>query len=164
VDLLRPGFEEWYRQEHDALVRSLLVIAGDREVAGDAVAEAFSRALARWDHVRSLGNPTGWVYRVALNHLRRRGRRAALEARLLRRHPAATMTAPAEVVPELWAAISRLPLRQREAIALRYVGDRSEREVAEAMGIAEGTASATLAAARRRLAGALEHLEGAPWT
>ena len=58
--------------------------------------------------------------------------------------------------PEVWAAVRRLPRRQREAIALRYVLDLSELQVAAAMGVAEGTASATLAAARRALAAALE--------
>jgi len=35
---------------------------------------------------------------------------------------------------------------------LRYVAELSEQEVAAAMGVAEGTASATLSSARRHLA------------
>ena len=45
--------------------------------------------------------------------------------------------------------------RQRTAVALRYVLDLPEADVARIMGIARGTASATLATARRRLAAAL---------
>jgi RNA polymerase sigma factor (sigma-70 family) len=54
--------------------------------------------------------------------------------------------------PELWNAVAALPVRQREAIVLRYVGDLTERDVASVLGISEGAASAALVAARRRLA------------
>lgn len=57
-----------------------------------------------------------------------------------------------EAHPELWAAVAGLPDRQREAIALRYVSGLTEAEVAAAMGVREGSASATLSKARRRLA------------
>ena len=52
----------------------------------------------------------------------------------------------------MWAAVAALPDRQREAIALRYLLGLTQAEVADAMGVAPGTASATLAAARRALA------------
>jgi RNA polymerase sigma-70 factor (ECF subfamily) len=159
-----PGqdFEEFYA--HGPVVRALLVASGDREVAGDVVAEAFSRAFERWDRVQHMENPTGWVYRVSVNLLRRRWTRARLERSLLRRRRPTGSVAEIDLVPELWAAIAALPLRQRTAIALRYVADLSERDVAAAMGIAEGTASAALVAARRRLASDLQHLEELRWT
>lgn len=161
---MSSGFEEWYAREHGSLVRALAVIAGEVDVAGEVVAEAFSRAFERWDKVGGLSNPTGWVYRVAVNLLRRRWRRSALERRLLLRRAAPTPWAQAELVPELWAALAALPRRQREAVALRYVADLSEAQVAELMGVAEGTASATLSAARHRLATDLEHLKEVRWT
>ena len=45
--------------------------------------------------------------------------------------------------------------RARTAVALRYLGDLTEAEVARAMGIAPGTAAATLSKARTQLAGLL---------
>ena len=127
--VVEPGgidFSRWYTDERDRLVRSLLVIGGDAEAARDAVAEAFSRAYERWARVSAMASPTGWVYRVALNELRRRERRRRVESRLLGRRQA--------------------------LVVLRYVADLREREVAAALGISEGAASAALAAARRRLA------------
>jgi Sigma-70 region 2 len=53
----------------------------------DVTAEAFARALERWERVGSMASPGGWTYRVALNVLRRRLRRGALEEHLLRRAP-----------------------------------------------------------------------------
>lgn len=164
MDGVSPGFEEWYAREHGSVVRALAVIAGEGDVAGEVVAEAFSRAFERWDRVGALSNPTGWVYRVAVNLLRRRWRRSVVERRLLIRRAVPAPWVEAELVPELWAALAALPRRQREAVALRYVVDLSEAQVAEYMGVAEGTASAALSAARRRLAADLEHLKELRWT
>jgi RNA polymerase sigma-70 factor (ECF subfamily) len=133
------------------MARSLLVIGGDAEAARDAVAEAFSRAYERWPRVAAMDSPTGWVYRVALNELRRRMRRRAFESRWLRRERPRPISPP-DIDPELWDAVAALPSRQREAIVLRYVGDLTERDVARVLGISEGAASAALVAARRRLA------------
>ena len=52
----------------------------------------------------------------------------------------------------LRSAVGALPAREREVVVLRYVADLREREVAAALGISEGAASAALVAARRRLA------------
>ena len=150
-----PDFPAWYEAERDRVLRSLLVVSGDADLARDAVAEAFVRAWERWDRVSAMRSPTGWVYRVALHDLRRRGRRRRAEAvlalRAARRSPGPATVPPPAVDPQLWEAVAALPRRQREAVAFRYVADLPEREVAEAMGVSEGTASATLAAARRAL-------------
>ena len=143
------GFDEWYRREHPRLAASLVVVSGDVDAAADATDEAFARALDRWASVSTMASPTGWTYRVALNVLRRRKRRALLE-----RHVVREVTGSADpVLPdhELWEAVGRLPRRQCTAIVLRYVADLPEADIAAAMGIARGTVAATLAAARRRL-------------
>jgi RNA polymerase sigma factor (sigma-70 family) len=102
-------------------------------------------------------SPTGWVHRVALNELRRRLRRRRAEPGLAVRARRTLVSSgeaepPSTVDPELWRVVAGLPRRQREAIALRYIADLRERDVAVAMGVSEGAASATLAAARRALA------------
>jgi RNA polymerase sigma-70 factor (ECF subfamily) len=102
-----------------------------------------------------MDSPTGWTYRVAFNIARRRARRAALEQRLLRRMVPTGSGLPLDQSTELWDAVRALPPRARTAIALRYAAGLSEAEVATAMHVAVGTASATLSAARRTLAIAL---------
>jgi RNA polymerase sigma factor (sigma-70 family) len=156
-------FATWYRREHPRLASTLVVVAGDRAVAAEAVDEAFARAYERWARVGGMASPAGWTYRTALNVLRRRRRREQLEATLLRRHadgrpgsPGRDRHAPpADWSPEVWDALRGLPLRERTAVALRYVADLTTDQIAEAMGVAPGTVGSTLHAARRHLATAL---------
>jgi DNA-directed RNA polymerase specialized sigma24 family protein len=148
-------FASWYKGYQPVLVAALTVVVGDGHAAADAADEALVRALERWDRVGSLASPEGWTYRVGVNLLRRRSRRRAMERMLLGR-AAPPPPPPPEVRPDVWAAVADLSARQRESIALRYLLDLSEAEVAEAMGVAVGTASATLATARARLASLLD--------
>ena len=67
---------------------------------------------------------------------------------------------------DLWKALGELPPRQRAALVLRYYEDLSEREIAEALGMAPGTVKSNAHAAQRRLADILgeptvETVEGA---
>lgn len=151
------SFEVWYRAEHPRLLGLLTVMAGDSELARDVTADAFTRALERWDRVGAMDSPAAWTYRVGVNLLRRRLRRVAFEKHL--RHDAPPPTAPPAIESELWNAVRALPVRQRTAVALRYVCDLPHGEIAAVMNVAVGTVSATLTAARRRLAAELMPLE-----
>ncbi len=152
MDIDTAGFERWYRAEHPQMLAALSVVARDPDLAQDVAAEAFARALQRWDRVGAMDSPGGWTYRVALNVLRRRARRAALERRLLPRlAPPPAITVPAYAV-EVWQVVTGLAPRMRTAVALRYLGGLTEAEVAEVMGVAPGTVAATLHEARRQLA------------
>lgn len=154
------GFEGWYRREHPRLVGLLAVQAGDVEVAEEAVSEAFVRAFERWDRVADMAEPEGWVYRVAVNVLKRRHRRRRVERVLLLRERSEPQPPPA-LDGDVWEAVRRLAPRQRQAVALRYVGGLTEAEVAERMGVAVGTVSATLHHARRNLEAHLSDLREA---
>ena len=133
------GFEHWYRREHPRLLLAIAAATGSVEIAADAVDEALSRALACWDQIDV---PAAWVYRVALNVAQRRARRAGVEQKLFRRVAISdSLPGPAG---ELWLLVAALPRRQRLAVVLRHVGQLTEPEIAEAMGIRRGTVSATL--------------------
>ena len=88
----------------------------------------------------------------ALNQVRSHARRTRLERRYLASQREGQAPAPAEPDDALWAAVAALPPRARTAIALRYVADLSEAEMAHAMNISRGTVAATLHKARARLA------------
>jgi RNA polymerase sigma-70 factor (ECF subfamily) len=148
------SFDAWYRSQWGRLVGALTVTTGDRTVAEDLAADAFAKALGRWEMLIRRGEPTAWLYTVALNDHKKRWRRLITERRAL------VVVAGGEVSshefsltrPDLWDAVRRLPDRARLAVALRYVADLTEREVSDVMGVSRGTVASTLSDARRRLA------------
>lgn len=148
------GFEHWYLRLHPVLLSSLSVVAGDPDEAREATDEAFARAIERWSRVRTMESPAGWVFRTALNVMKRRARRRSFERRLLGR-VAPEVESPLGWSVEVLDAVRALPERERVAIALRYVADLSTTQIAEVMRIAPGTVGSTLSAGRRRMAIAL---------
>jgi RNA polymerase sigma-70 factor (ECF subfamily) len=154
-----PELETVFRSNAGALVRALSLLCDD---PGDVVQEAFLEAHRHWGAVSCYEDPVGWIRHVATNKARDRLRRQSLERRLLSRLP---LPGPRETHQEdrldLRAAISRLPARQRLAVALFYVGDLSVEEVAVAMSVTTGAVKAALHAGRKRLARMMEVAEDA---
>jgi RNA polymerase sigma-70 factor (ECF subfamily) len=149
-------FTGWYELEAPGVRDALALALGDDALAEEAAAEAFVKAFARWEQVRAMTSPLGWVYRVALNEARGRFRRRVIERRAAERRSAQLdVPPPAEPDTALWAAVRALPERARIAVALRYVADLPEGDIAELMGVTRGTVAATLSHARKQLADAL---------
>lgn len=145
------GFGEWYSDTYRRVLASVVLATGaDRSRAEDAVNDAFVSAYERWDRVRDFESPGGWVTKVAINNAKRSFR---LRHRKIREahHSGSHSATNQEVDHDLWQLVQRLPRRQREALALRYVEDMSQVQVADYLGIAEGTAKASLSHARRNL-------------
>jgi RNA polymerase sigma-70 factor (ECF subfamily) len=145
-------FESWYRANYARIFASVHLVAGDRASCAEAVDEAFARAYERWERVGSMDSPAGWTWVVARNALRtaRRAarRRAAATARLV---PNDHSAGP-ELAVEVWDAVRRLPMREREVISLRYLAGLRERDIAAALHISPGTVARALHDARRHLA------------
>jgi RNA polymerase sigma-70 factor (ECF subfamily) len=143
--------ERVYREQGDRLYYALLGYTGDREVAREAVAEAFARAINAGDSIRT---PVPWVWRVAFRlareELKHRGRLAPLSESLV---------APPEP-PELFDALSQLSDRQRASIVLHYYAGYSLDEIAKILGSRKGTVGTHLHRARARLKQLLEVHDG----
>ncbi|MEY4175254.1 MAG: hypothetical protein RI900_2419 [Actinomycetota bacterium] len=140
-------FDAFYRGSKDACFRALLATVGSAAEADDLLAEAFTRALARWSEVRQHPRPEAWVVRTALNLHRDQWRRSVRRRRSLARADAVPFSN--SVDPSLLEAVRRLPERQREVVALRVLLDLSAEQTAEALGIDPGTVGSHL---RRALA------------
>lgn len=153
--------EPIYRAEFDNLVRALTLLAGSREVAADAVQEAFVSATLRWKDI-DLANPVAWVRTVAARKLLDGHRRSGRWTKLLPSvgRAQATVAPAAEDLSgdsDLLRAVAELPERQRAAVVLHYLNDWSVDDVAAALRIAPGTVKSSLSDARRTLR---SHLEG----
>ena len=149
-------FSAWYVATYPRVRRTLTLAVGDAELADEATAEAFARALERWAQVRRADAPHAWVHTVGLNLVRSTLRRRGLERRWLARQRVEHFPAPPEPDGPLWQAVAALPDRQRTAVALRYVADLTEQQVGDVMGISRGAVASTLSAARASLARRLE--------
>lgn len=145
-------FAAFYERQSPRVVRTVALVVRDATLAEDAVAEAFARAWARWRQVRTYDSPASWVTRVALNESNSRFRRARVERR--KAHAVARpdrVDGPESGAGHVWEAVARLPEQERTLIALRYIADLPQAEIAAVLGIPAGTVASGLNRGRRRL-------------
>jgi RNA polymerase sigma-70 factor (ECF subfamily) len=135
------SFEVFYRDRWQRIYRAVAVAIKDSDLAKEAVDEAMTRAYERWRTVRTMANPEGWVFRVAMNWATSRLRRRGLRAREL---GTPGVTYQPEPEPGLVAAVRSLPRRQRDVVIARCLLDMSELDTAEALGIPVGTVKSRL--------------------
>ncbi|HVE94924.1 MAG TPA: sigma-70 family RNA polymerase sigma factor [Acidimicrobiales bacterium] len=113
-------------------VASRLVSPADAE---DIAQEAVLRATRDWARVGSYAKP--WIVRVATNlaiaQLRRDGREHDFVI------PEASSEGHADLRIDLAEAVSALPVRQRQAVVLRYLADHDEATVASLLGCSRGS-------------------------
>ena len=149
------SFETLYRENYAAVVALVYALSGTRPVAEDLAQEAFLRAHRDWARVSTMDHPSAWVRRVALNLARSRLRRLRAEstARFKIGVGGGASTGDRHELESeaFWREVRRLPARQAQAIALHYVEDLSVAEVAETLGVANGTVKALLHQGRERL-------------
>ena len=141
--------ERLYREHGGRLWHALLGLSGDREVASDALGEAFAQALRRGDAIRK---PLPWIwraaFRIARGELKERSRR-----RVLAREGSYDMKEPAV---ELIRALRELSAKQRAAIVLFHLADYPAKEVAAILGTSSSAVRVHLTRGRRRLRALLE--------
>ena len=136
-------FERLFRDDGPGLWRALYAYSGGRrDVADEAVAEAFARAIA---YRRGIRDPLAWMYRTAF-------RIAAEEMRRDKARPATSdVTVELPELGELLNALRQLSPHQRTAIVLRFEEGLSVEEVARRMGIVSPTVRVHIHRGRKRL-------------
>ncbi len=139
-------------------------VIGDRRAAEDVAQDVF---LSLWERPEVFEPERGRLrtfvgtlaHRRAIDYVRReeaRRRRAARDAAGAVNVPDVDEMAMAIVTAEqVRAELERLPADQRQAIELAYFGGRTYRQVAEELGIPEGTAKSRMRLGLRRVADAL---------
>lgn len=143
-----------YDKHHTLVFRSILGITNDVETAADVTQDVFLRLYRFADRVDP-GRPLEpWLYRVAVNQanswLRRRNRwRRVLEEMAGWLSPSSKPSPEAQAERQdewRWVgeAVACLPATQRAVVVLYYVNDLSVREIAEVLGIPQGTVKSRL--------------------
>jgi RNA polymerase sigma factor (sigma-70 family) len=152
------AFEAFFEAERDGLFGALVLITGDRHEAEEIAQDAFLLLWERWDRVGSMENPSGYLYRTAMNLFRKRRRRAALAVRRAVgfAHSGDPFAAAddRQVVARALAGLSR---RQRAALVLTELLGFTSEEAGRMLGVKSVTvrvlASQGRAAMRQSLGG-----------
>jgi RNA polymerase sigma-70 factor (sigma-E family) len=153
------GFDDRFDELYRVAYRAAFGVFGERAEAEDCAQDALARLLIAWPRVEDYA--AAWVARVSSNAAIDRWRRREREHRL----PAgdAAIDPVESYRHDVVSALRRLPRRQREAVALRYLCDLSEAETAAAMGCSTGAVKSATSRGldrMRRLLGSAFGLEG----
>lgn len=146
----RDALVEIYDRFAERILRYALVGLGNYSDAEDATSEVFLGVLRNIEGFewRRGGSFESWLFRIAHNVVvNERRRRARRPVELYERgedlpgEPAPGADEAVlkdEVLGELWSKVARMPKRQREVLALRFVAGLSAEEVGEVLGKSAG--------------------------
>jgi RNA polymerase sigma-70 factor (ECF subfamily) len=164
----QADYEQLYRQHYPRVLRSCRLLLVDGHEAEDVAQEVFIKLLeAMQTEPRAIAWEP-WLTRVCVNACRDRRRsgwwkwwrahRSALDldAAALLDAPDRQPTPEAEAIgretrERIWREFRRLPARQQEVFALRYLEGASTEAVADILGIHVGSVKQHLFRAVRRL-------------
>lgn len=145
-------FETFFEDHHRDVYAAMWLITRNRQEAEEIMQDAFLRLWERWDRVGGLDDPTGYLYRTAMNVFRSRKRRTALALRRLGQVPAPDDLLDAiERREVLVAALASLTPRERAAVVMTDVLGFSSEEAAEALGIKSATVRVLASRGRGRM-------------
>jgi RNA polymerase sigma-70 factor (ECF subfamily) len=151
VEAPAETFEDLYRRTLPRVYAYAASLLRDRSAAEEVTAQAFERAYRRRASFRPGRGPVeAWLFGIArnaaLDELRRRKRRAALEA-----EPEDVGLAPSDEQADLLlrreavrAALASLEPRERDLVALKFAGGLSNAEIARVLGISESNVGTRL--------------------
>jgi RNA polymerase sigma factor (sigma-70 family) len=134
------SFEDFVESESARLFRALYLVTGSRHEAEEVMQDTFLAIWERWDRVGAMEDPTGYLFRTAMNMFRKRLRRASLALRksvalVVREDPFAAID-NRHVVFE---ALKGLRPKERAAIVLTALEGYSSEEAAWMLGTSAGT-------------------------
>ena len=151
-------FREFFAAEYGRLRGLGFLLTGDWAQAEELAQDALVRTYRAWPRVRRHERPGAYVRKVLLNRHRSLLRRAAVEARHLAGRRVEDEAPPADLGEDglvLWAAVRRLPDRQRAVLVLRYHEDLREADIARLLGLPLGTVKSLAHRGLARLRGEL---------
>jgi RNA polymerase sigma factor (sigma-70 family) len=156
------AYEELVHAYQGIAFRTAYVIARNASDAEDAAQDGFVKAWRALGRFREGAPFRPWLLQIVANEARNRRRSAGRRANLALRAATEELSGGAAPSPEatllsgeqrseLLAAVEGLPEEQRTVVALRYFLGLSEQEVAETVGVPQGTVKSRTARALERL-------------
>ena len=143
--------ERWMREYGDGILRQCFLFLGDRGQAEDATQETFVRAWRSYGSFQGGSSEKTWLTAIAANVcrnlLRSPWNRRRVDLSFLEDRPV-TAEEPDDTVLQ---AVLSLPAKYRQVVVLYYYRECSTGEIAEMLGLPQGTVSVRLKRARERL-------------
>lgn len=145
-----------YEKEAGGILRYASVLADNREMAHDALQEAFFRFFLCRSAGQQIRSPKGWLFRVVRNYIldqKRAGSRHEVGMESLRNVPCPARGVEADGrVSELLRGLPQIGLSPREMECVRLrMADLGYEEIAGVLGLRTGTVGALLARAHEKI-------------
>jgi RNA polymerase sigma-70 factor (ECF subfamily) len=145
------AFDVFYKQTSRALLRYLVPVTRQPDIAEDVLQEAYCRLLTARHHEMDEQQARSYLFSFATNLLRDRWRRGK-EFPLAENSEELTRTDPRfDHNLHVRQAFERLKLRERQLLWLAYVEGSSHKEIADCTGLRAGSIRLLLFRARRKL-------------
>lgn len=137
-----PSFASYATEQMPILVRAARAVTGDAQLADDVLQAVLEKTCRAWPRISAMDRRDAYIRRMLVNefldHTRHRRRVVPLaDAGTDQSAPDPTITSDDR--SDLLERITGLPPRQRVAVGLRYYGELSDTEIADAMGCSAGT-------------------------
>jgi len=147
-------FDVFYSREFKSVAGLAFVLSGSRSGAEDLAQDAFLAACRDWERIASYDDPGAWVRRVVANRSVSMVRRRVAEAKALLRLRGQRAPVPAVDVDaaSVWAEVRKLPRRQAQVVALRFLDQRSIPDIAVILSCSKNTVKTHLRRAVETLA------------
>jgi RNA polymerase sigma factor (sigma-70 family) len=141
IVMVEPAsFEEFFGAEKDRLLRVLSFATGSTSEAEDLAQDAFTKVLERWETVRTMNDPAGYLHRTAMNLFRNKFRRGVMALRRgVGTAPERDVFDDVEERDSLTRAMASLTPKQRAALVLTEVMGYSGEETGKLLGVKAST-------------------------
>jgi RNA polymerase sigma-70 factor (sigma-E family) len=147
-------FREYVTLRGRALLRTAYMLTGNLADAEDLVQSALTKTYQAWNRIEDRAALDGYVRRAIVNtHISwwRRRRVEEFPTDEIPDQPVADPSGETDLQDALRRAIDRLPQRMRAAVMLRFYQDLTEAEVADVLGVSQGTVKSTVSRAVAKL-------------
>jgi RNA polymerase sigma-70 factor (sigma-E family) len=149
-------FEDFASRNIATLLRFSTALTNDRGLGEDLVQQVLLRAMTRWRDIEDLDQPIMYVRRMLINEFltwRRKWARITPTSDLFGAHEPSSPDNADEysVRADLLERLARLPRKQRAVIALRYLEDLADDDIAEILRCSPATVRSQAMRALRTL-------------
>lgn len=138
------AFEELFAEEYEAMIRVAFVMLGSQEQAEDVVHDSMAKLIERWSRI---DNPGGYLRVTVIN----RARTVLRRRRFLRQQPQREVAAEDPDIEYVADLLDVLSPTRRAIVTLRFFEQLTIPEIADQLGIREGTVKSSLHRSLRTL-------------